>query len=199
MPTTKKAPAKKSNGTAVRSNSAQSQSNGSTKAQESAIDKFFLDQLKDLYWAEKHLTKALPKMRKAATSEELQEAIDNHLAQTEEHVSRLEQIFELIGKKPQAKKCDGMEGLVKEGESVIEDTEDGSASREAGLITAAQKVEHYEISAYGTLVHLAKTIGNEEVADILQTTLDEEKETDEILTQIAENSINWEAGEEEEN
>ena len=186
MPTTKtkKAPAKKSNGTPA--------------TQESALDKFFHDQLKDLYWAEKHLTKALPKMQKAATSEELQQAIEDHLAQTEEHVSRLEQVFELIGKKPQAKKCDGMEGLVKEGESVIEETEEGSATRDAGIITSAQKVEHYEISAYGTLVQLAKTIGNEEAAGILQTTLDEEKETDENLTQLAENSINWEASEEEE-
>lgn len=206
MPTTKtkKAPAKKgSNGTALKSNGSATKSNGTASkgtstAKESALDKFFHDQLKDLYWAEKHLTKALPKMKKAATSEELQEAIESHLAQTEEHVSRLEQVFELIGKKPQAKKCDGMEGLVKEGESVVEETEDGSATRDAGIICSAQKVEHYEISAYGTLVQLAKTIGNEEAADILQTTLDEEKETDENLTQLAENSINWEASEEEE-
>ena len=194
MPTTKssKSPMKKSNG------SAEKKSNGSSGAQESALEKFFHDQLKDLYWAEKHLTKALPKMKKAACSPELQQAIDEHLTQTEEQVSRLEQVFELIGKKPQAKKCDGMEGLVKEGESVIEETEDGSATRDAGIIMSAQKVEHYEISAYGTLVQLAKTIGNEEAADILQTTLDEEKETDQNLTQLAENNINWEASQEEE-
>jgi ferritin-like metal-binding protein YciE len=198
MPTTNKAPAKKTNGTMTRSNGSSTKSNGSATAQESALDKFFHDQLKDIYWAEKHLTKALPKMQKAATSEELQEAIENHLAQTEEHVSRLEQVFELIGKKPQAKKCDGMEGLVKEGESVIEETEDGSATRDAGIITAAQKVEHYEISAYGTMVQLAKTLGNDKAAKILQTTLNEEKETDENLTQLAESSINWEASEEEE-
>ena len=139
MPTkTKKAPTRGTNGTSrsngsARSNGTATRSNGTATAQESALDKFFHDQLKDIYWAEKHLTKALPKMKKAATSEELQEAIENHLAQTEEHVSRLEQVFELIGKKPQAKKCDGMEGLVKEGESVIEETEDGSATRDAGL------------------------------------------------------------------
>ena len=186
MPTTKtkKAQSKKTNGT--------------SQMQESALEKFFHDQLKDLYWAEKHLTKALPKMQKAATSEELQQAIEDHLAQTEEHVSRLEQVFELIGKKPQAKKCDGMEGLVKEGESVIEETDDGSATRDAGIITSAQKVEHYEISAYGTLVQLAKTMGNDDAADILLTTLEEEKEADENLTQLAENSINWEANEEQE-
>ncbi|HEV7783528.1 MAG TPA: ferritin-like domain-containing protein [Chitinophagaceae bacterium] len=211
MPTTKHAPAKKSNGTmtrsngssrsngtSARSNGSSTKSNGTSATRESALDKFFHDQLKDIYWAEKHLTKALPKMRKAATSEELQQAIEDHLAQTEEHVSRLEQVFELIGKKPQAKKCDGMEGLVKEGESVIEETEDGSATRDAGIITAAQKVEHYEISAYGTMVQLAKTLGNEKAAKILQTTLDEEKETDENLTQLAESSINWESSEEEE-
>ena len=189
MPTTKNAPPKKRTS---------SKSNGASNGQESALEKFFHDQLKDLYWAEKHLTKALPKMQKAATSEELQEAIENHLAQTEDHISRLEQVFELIGKKPQAKKCEGREGLVKEGESVIEETEEGSATRDAGIITAAQKVEHYEISAYGTLVQMAKTLGNDKAAKILQTTLEEEKETDENLTQLAENSINWEASDEEE-
>lgn len=184
MPTTKKDPAKKSN--------------GMTTPDESALDKFFHDQLKDIYWAEKHLTKALPKMQKAATSEELKDAIETHLGQTEEHVSRLEQVFELIGKKAQSKKCDGMEGLVKEGESAIEETDDGSTTRDAAIITSAQKVEHYEISAYGTLVQLAKTIGNKGAATILQTTLDEEKETDQNLTMLAENNINWEASEEEE-
>jgi ferritin-like metal-binding protein YciE len=191
MPTTKNAAAKKSIGRSAKSN-------GASGSQESALDKFFHDQLKDLYWAEKHLTKALPKMQKAATSEELQEAIETHLEQTEEHVSRLEQVFELIGKKPQAKKCDGMEGLVKEGETAVKETEDGTATRDAGIIMSAQKVEHYEISAYGTLVQLAKTIGNEKAAKILQTTLDEEKETDENLTHLAESGINWEASEEAE-
>ncbi len=186
MPTTKtkKAPAKKTNSGAAQSNT--------------QLEKFFLDQVKDLYWAEKHLTKALPKMQKAATTEELKSAIEEHIAQTEEHVERLEQVFEMLGKKPQAKKCDGMEGLVKEGESAIEETEDGSMTRDAAIIMAAQKVEHYEISSYGTMVQLAKTMGNEEIAGILETTLEEEKETDVLLTTLAENDINWEAEQEDE-
>ena len=189
MPTTKtkKAPAKKSTAGAGGSNT--------------QLEKFFHDQVKDLYWAEKHLTKALPKMQKAATTEELKSAIEDHLAQTEGHVEKLEQVFELLGKKPQAKKCDGMEGLVTEGEHAVEETEDGSMTRDAAIIMAAQKVEHYEISGYGTMVQLAKTMGNEEIAGILESILEEEKETDQLLTSLAETGINWEAeqeGEEEE-
>lgn len=161
------------------------------------LEKFFHDSLKDIYWAEKHLTKALPKMQKAATTEELQAAIEEHLAQTEEHVTRLEQVFEILGKKPQAKKCEAMEGLLKEGETVIEETEDGSMTRDVGIIVSAQKVEHYEIAAYGSLVTLAKTMGQDEVAEILEQTLEEEKQTDQNLTEIAENDINWEAEQED--
>jgi ferritin-like metal-binding protein YciE len=157
------------------------------------LEKLFVDSLKDIYWAEKALTKALPKMKKAATTDELRSAIEEHLGQTQEQVSRLEEVFGLFGKKAQAKKCDAMEGLIKEGESVVEETEEGSMTRDAGIIMAAQKVEHYEIATYGTLVQLAKTMGNEEAASILQTTLDEEKQTDEGLTSIAESCINWEA------
>lgn len=186
---TKKAAPKKS---ASKSSSTQS----SGPVSNTQLDKFFYDALKDIYWAEKHLTKALPKMRKAATSEELKQAIEDHLAQTQEQISRLEQVFELIGKKAQGKKCDAMEGLVKEGESVIEETEDGSATRDVGIIISAQKVEHYEIAAYGGLATLATTMGLDEVAEILATTLEEEKETDELLTQIAENNVNWEAEQE---
>lgn len=166
----------------------------------SQLEKYFHDSLKDIYWAEKALTKALPKMQKAATTEELKSAIEDHLAQTEEHVTRLEQVFEALGKKPQAKKCDAMEGLIKEGESIVEETEDGSMTRDVGIIMAAQKVEHYEIATYGGLVTLAETMGNTEVAEILEQTLGEEKQTDQNLSQIAENNINWEAeqeGEEE--
>jgi ferritin-like metal-binding protein YciE len=167
----------------------------------SQLEKFFSDALKDIYWAEKHLTKALPKMQKAATTEELKSAIEEHIAQTEEQVSRLEQVFELLGQKAQAKKCDAMEGLIKEGESIVEETEDGSMTRDVGIIMAAQKIEHYEIATYGGLVSLARTMGNEEAAGILEQTLEEEKQTDQGLTEIAENNINWEAeqeGEEEE-
>jgi len=160
------------------------------------LENFFNDALKDIYWAEKHLTKALPKMQKAATTEQLKIAIGEHLTQTEEHVNRLEQVFELMGKKAQAKKCDAMEGLIKEGDSIVEETEDGTMTRDVGIISAAQKVEHYEIATYGTLVQLAKTMGMDEVANILAETLEEEKQTDQGLTEIAENNINWEAEQE---
>ncbi|HET6724136.1 MAG TPA: ferritin-like domain-containing protein [Chitinophagaceae bacterium] len=165
----------------------------------SQLEKLFTDSLKDIYWAEKHLTKALPKMKKAATTDELKSAIEEHLAQTEEQVTRLEQVFELCGKKAQAKKCDAMEGLIKEGESVVEDTEDDSMTRDAGIIMAAQQVEHYEIATYGSLVQFARTLGMDEAAALLEQTLEEEKETDQKLSQIAESSINEEAEKEGEN
>lgn len=168
------------------------------KSQDSMLVEFFKDELKDIYWAEKHLVKTLPKMQKAATSEELQEAIANHLEETKEHVTRLEQVFELVDQKPQAKKCDAMEGITKEGEGIIEETEEGTATRDVGIILASQKVEHYEIATYGSLVQLAHTLGLEDAAEILQTTLDEEKKADETLTEVAENGINYEASSEEE-
>ncbi len=179
---TKKASAKSTSGSAT----------GNTQ-----LEKFFLDSLKDIYWAEKHLTKALPKMMKAATTEELQTAIETHIDQTEEQIGRLEQVFEILGRKPQAKKCEAMEGLIKEGESIVEETEDGSMTRDVGIIMASQKVEHYEIATYGGLVQLAKTMGQDEIAEILAVTLEEEKETDTLLTEIAENNINWEAEQED--
>jgi len=187
MENTKTAPAKRK------------QSNGKQKLAgegNTQLDKFFTDSLKDIYWAEKHLTKALPKMQKAATTEELKEAIGQHITQTEGHVDRLEKVFELMNKKAQAKKCDAMEGLIKEGDSIVEETEDGTMTRDVGIISAAQKVEHYEIATYGTLVQLAKTMGMDEVANILAETLEEEKQTDQGLTEIAENNINWEAEQE---
>jgi len=130
---------------------------------------------------------------KSATTEQLQSAIEEHITQTEGQVERLEQVFEILGKKPQAKKCEAMEGLIKEGESIVEETEEGSMTRDVGIIMAAQKVEHYEIATYGSLVQLAYTMGQDEIAGILQETLDEEKQTDENLTSIAESDINWEA------
>jgi ferritin-like metal-binding protein YciE len=156
------------------------------------------DSLKDMYWAEKHLLKALPKLSKAATSEELKAALDEHVDVTQEHVSRLEEVFELMGKKAQAKKCEAMEGLTKEAESIVEETEAGTSTRDVGIILAAQKVEHYEIATYGGLAQLAKTMGLSEVHDLLGQTLQEEKETDENLTAIAENDINHQAEEEAE-
>jgi ferritin-like metal-binding protein YciE len=164
------------------------------------LEKFFQDSLKDIYWAEKALTKALPKMQRAATTAELQTAIETHLGQTMEQVERLEKVFELLGAKAQAKKCEAMEGLIKEGESIVEETEDGSMTRDVGIILAAQKIEHYEIATYGGLVSLAQIMGNEDAARLLALTLEEEKDTDLSLTEIAENNINWEAeqeGEEE--
>jgi ferritin-like metal-binding protein YciE len=166
---------------------------------DSMLEDFFHDEIKDIYWAEKHLVKTLPKMKKAATSSELQKAFVDHLEITREHVSRLEQVFELLGHKPQAKKCDAMEGITKEGESIIEDTQEGTATRDVGLILAAQKAEHYEISTYGGLAQLARTLGNDDVAKILEKTLAEEKEADELLTAIAEDKVNYEATEDVEN
>lgn len=174
---------------------------GSAKVQtseeiQSALKELFVDEIKDIYWAENHLVKSLPKMQNAATSGELQQAFATHLEQTKQHVMRLEKVFELLGQKAQTMKCDAMEGLVQEGERTIEDTEAGTATRDVGLIMAAQKVEHYEIATYGGLTQLAKTIGRNDIADILGSTLAEEKETDLLLTDIAESSINYEASEE---
>lgn len=162
------------------------------------MEKLFTDTLKDIYWAEKALTKALPKLAKASTTTELTQAFEEHLTQTEEHIRRLEQVFELMGHKAQAKKCDAMEGLQKEAEEVIEETPEGSLTRDVGLIIAAQKVEHYEIATYGGLTTLANTFGMTEVAELLGRTLEEEKETDENLTYIAENNVNFPAGIEDE-
>ena len=160
------------------------------------LEKFFVDGLKDLYWAEKHLTKALKKLAKEATSDELRTALEDHLAVTEDQVSKLETVFETVGKKPQAKKCEAMEGLIKEGESIIEETEDDTYTRDVGIIMAAQKVEHYEIASYGGLVQVAKTLGNNEAAEILEEILGEEKEADVTLTKIAESFVNEEARQE---
>ncbi len=161
--------------------------------QGSLLRKYFVDGLKDIYWAEKHLVKALPKMAKAATTEQLRRAIEEHLEVTREQVNRLEQVFEMVGQKAQGKKCEAMEGLVEEGEGTIEETEEDTFTRDVALIISAQKVEHYEIAAYGSLVQLAITMGMDEVADMLAITLQEEKDTDVLLTQIAENDINWQS------
>lgn len=202
MPQTKSKKSTTSRSTNTRSASASKSSSRSSsgrqqqQSSEGELEKFLYDSLKDIYWAEKHLTKALPKLSKAATNEELISALDEHLEVTEEHVARLEQVFELMGKKAQAKKCEAMEGLTKEAESIIEETEEGTATRDVGIIMAAQKVEHYEIATYGGLAQLAKTMGLTQVGDLLGQTLEEEKETDEALTSIAENSINLQAEQE---
>ena len=175
----------------------QSSKKNSGKVNDSMLEDFFIDELKDIYWAEKHLVKTLPKMEKAATTEELKKAFASHLETTKEHVTRLEKVFEMLGKKAVGKKCEAMEGITKEGEGIIEETEKGTATRDVGLILAGQKVEHYEISTYGGLAQLAKTLSHNDVAKLLEKTLSEEKEADELLTKVAENSVNYEAAEEE--
>lgn len=162
----------------------------SQKSDETMLKELFVDELKDIYWAEKHLTKALPKMRKAATSDELASAFEDHLAVTETQIGRIEQVFEILDMPARAKKCDAMDGLVKEAQSLIEELPKGTMVRDAGLIIAAQKVEHYEIAAYGSLVQLAKTMGENEIADLLLQTLEEEKQTDLLLTELAVSGIN---------
>jgi ferritin-like metal-binding protein YciE len=163
--------------------------------EESKLMKLFEDSLKDIYWAEKALTKALPKMLKKATSDELKQAIENHLSETEEQVGKVEQVFELLGKRAVGKKCEAMAGLIKEAEEIMKETEDG-AMRDAGIIMSGQKVEHYEIATYGTLRTFADMLGQEEAASILEEILEEEKNADETLTDVA-RSINVQAMEED--
>ena len=164
-----------------------------SKAGDSKLEEFFHDEIKDIYWAEKKLVQTLPKMAKAATSNELKNAFTEHLGQTKEHVARLEQVFELLGHKPQAKKCDAMNGITEEGASIIEDTEDGTSTRDVALILAGQKAEHYEIATYGGLAQIARTLGHDEIASLLEKTLSEEKKADTKLTDLAEHSVNKEA------
>lgn len=159
---------------------------------EKELKELYLDELKDLYNAENQLVKALPKLAKAAASEELRAGFEEHLEQTRGHVSRLEQIFKSLGENPKGKKCKGMEGLVEEGSEIIkEDFED--SVKDAGLIGAAQRVEHYEIAAYGTVKTFADTLGHTEHVSLLEETLEEEKETDAKLTDLAK-KINAQAG-----
>ncbi len=154
-----------------------------------------MEELKDIYWAEKALTKAIPKMIKKATSDELVEALENHLEETQGHVERCEEVFGLLEKTPQAKKCEAMDGLIKEAEEIMQESDEG-VMRDAGIISAAQKVEHYEIATYGTLAKFAKTLGLMDVADLLVATLNEEKAADEKLTEVAETTINVQAAQE---
>lgn len=170
---------------------------GEGSMQSSQLMKLFEDELKDIYWAEKALTKAIPKMIKNASSDDLVTALENHLSETETHVSRVERVFELIGKKPAAKKCEAMDGLIKEAEQIMQESEEGSMC-DAGIISAGQKVEHYEIASYGTLRQFAETLGLTEVADLLEETLSEEKAADEKLSEVAMSAVNIQAAEEEE-
>ncbi len=175
----------------------QKTSSAKSATPKNGLQQMFEDQLKDIYWAEKALTKALPKMISKATSQELIDALTEHLEITEDQVTRVEEVFSAIGKKPEAKKCEAMEGLIKEGTEIMESAEEGSAL-DAGIICAAQKVEHYEIATYGTLVAWAQQLGLQEAADLLEETLNEEKEADTTLTEVAESCINADAMSEEE-
>src|SRR3954465_14048816 len=157
----------------------------------------YIDELKDVYDAENQIAKALPKMAKAAGNEELRAAIEQHLDQTQTQIERLEQIFEELGEKPKGQKCEAMKGLLEEAKRMMEDSEEDDV-RDAAIIAAAQKVEHYEIATYGTLRTYAELMGHDEQAELLQETLDEEKETDENLTELAVSCINIEANEGEE-
>jgi ferritin-like metal-binding protein YciE len=158
----------------------------------SKLREVFLDELADLYDAEKQLVKALPKMAKAAEHEDLRTAFESHLEQTEQHVNRLEQVFEQFGEKPRGKKCKAMQGLVEEGQELIKEKEG-----DAALICAAQKVEHYEIAAYGSLQAWARLMQEEEAAELLGETLEEEKAANAKLTETAEGAINREENERE--
>ncbi len=162
-------------------------SNGHGNAPE-GLHKFFVDGLKDIYWAEKALTKALPKMVKNATSEELSSALSNHLEETKGQVTRLEEVFNSLGVKAVAKKCDAMEGLIKEAQGIMEETEQG-AMRDAGIIAAGQKVEHYEIATYGTLAAYAGLLGLDDVKELLHESLAEEKAADEKLTEVTPGAV----------
>ena len=156
------------------------------------LQKLYVEELRDLYNAENQLLKALPKMAKAVSSEELKNAFEKHLEQTEAHVERLEDIFQELDQNPKGKTCHGMKGLVEEGSEILKEEGDPSVL-DAGIIVAAQKVEHYEIAAYGSVRTFAQLLGKDRSADLLQTTLDEESEANELLNKLAEDIVNPEA------
>jgi len=192
----KKNPVSANNGKTKSSSRTNGKSPETSPDSGSALKDFFVDGLKDLYWAEQHLVKSLPKMAKASNTDELKELFENHLSKTKTHVSKLEEVFQLLNVKAQAIKCDGIEGLTKEADKTIEETKDNSMTRDAALIIAAQKVEHYEIASYGGLTQLAHTMGLNDAANILGEIFQEEKEADALLSEIAERSINVEAEQE---
>lgn len=161
----------------------------------SQLMKLFQDELKDIYWAEKALTKAVPKMIKNASSSELVDALTSHLAETENQVNRIVQVFGAIDQRATSKHCPAMEGLITEAEEIIDECEAGPM-RDAGIISAVQKVEHYEIATYGTLRQIARTLKLDEAAKLLQATLDEEKAADKRLSQIAIDVVNMRASQE---
>ena len=149
------------------------------------IEELFVDELKDLYSAEKQITKSLPKLAKAATSPELKDAFESHLKETFGQIERLDRVFEILGKSPRGKTCNGMKGVLEEGAEVLEETEKGSTVRDAALISAAQRVEHYEMAGYGCVREYAKLLGQKEIAQLLEETLAEEKAADSKLGKVA--------------
>ena len=162
----------------------------------SKLQEYFVTGLQEIYWSETNLLNVLTTMNNAATTQELKDAFALHTEQTKEHVMRLEQVFSLLALPPQAEPSAGLQGLFDEGWQVIDESEEGTAQRDVALIIAAQKVEHYEIACYGSLITLANTLGLKDLANVLKPTLKEEKETDSILTKIAESGINIQAAKE---
>ncbi|QYO75974.1 ferritin-like domain-containing protein [Devosia salina] len=156
------------------------------------LDDLFLDTLKDIYFAERHILKALPKMAKAATSEDLKAGFEQHRAETEVHVERLEKVFELLGKSPRGKTCDAILGIIEEGKEIMDEFK-GTQALDAGLVSAAQAVEHYEIARYGTLATWAKQLGHTEALNLFLETLKEEEATDQKLTKLAKSAVNLKA------
>lgn len=166
-------------------------------AKQKELNDLFHDTLKDIFHAEKQLLRALPKMARAANSDEVRQAFETHKEETQGQVDRLEQVFEIFGKRAQAKPCEAMQGLVAEGQEIMEEFKD-SPALDAGLISAAQAVEHYEIARYGTLRTWAQQLGMNDAAQLLEQTLEEEKKTDALLTQLAESTANQDAGADDE-
>lgn len=163
---------------------------------DSKFYKLFQDQLKDIYYAEKKLVDALGKMQKAATSSKLSSSIENHIKETEGQVERLEKIFDMLDIAKRGKKCEAMEGLIEEGKEILEDSKIDNMVKDAGIIIASQKIEHYEIASYGSLISLAQKMGHDEIVGLLNETLEEEKKTDKLLTKLAESEINEKAAQE---
>jgi len=176
-------------------NRKKSKQNGKSQSP-SFLQKFFIAQLKDIHYAENELIKGLEELKNASSTEELEDAFEEHIKQTQRHVQRLEKVFRMIGKEPESETCEAMDGLLRECRDIISETEEGSLTRDAALIIAAQKIEHYEIATYGGLVALARTMNLDRAADLLDKTLGEEADTDTILTDIAENYVNVEAEQE---
>ncbi|MGO1164856.1 YciE/YciF ferroxidase family protein [Brucella sp. C7-11G] len=161
-------------------------------SKEKTLDDLFYDTLKDIYYAERKIVKALPKMARAASSSELKTAFEKHKDQTQEHIERLQQVFEILGRRAQGKRCDAIEGIIAEGEEIIDEFK-GTKALDAGLISSAQAVEHYEITRYGTLKRWASELGHKDIAKLLDATLQEEGQTDKDLTKLAETKINLKA------